>query len=241
MNNLQTFNFNGLPLRTQLVDGEPWLLAKDVADSLGYQNGSRDINRHVDPEDKISLDVFDGNQRREMTFINESGMFSLALSSKLPAAKKFKRWVTQEVLPTIRRTGGYEGPVNNTKLLLQASLEHEEKLEELSEDVGMLKETMRIDGAQEFQIKSVGNKKVIQCLGGYDSPAYKELAKKVYARFWRDFKKYFMIPRYGDLPKSKFNEALEFIDEWAPETEMRLTIKSTNNQTHLQLVNEKGD
>lgn len=241
MTRLQIFDFENKEVRMQVINDEPWFIGKDVAEILGYERADNAIRNHVDEEDKLMHQISASDQIRNMVIINESGLYSLIFKSKLHKAKNFKRWVTSEVLPTIRKTGSYKGAVNNTKLLLQASLEHEEKLEELSEDVGMLKETMRIDGAQEFQIKSVGNKKVIHCLGGYDSPAYKELAKKVYARFWRDFKKYFMIPRYGDLPKSKFNEALEFIDEWAPETEMRLTIKSTNNQTHLQLVNEKGD
>ena len=94
-------------VRTVCIDGEPWLVGKDVADILEYRNGSRDINRHVDADDRRKIMIYDGNQRRETIVINESGLYSLVLSSKLPAAKKFKRWVTAEVLPTIRKTGGY--------------------------------------------------------------------------------------------------------------------------------------
>lgn len=94
-------------IRTVEVDGEPWLVGLDVANALGYQNGSRDINRHVDAEDRKSVSVYDGSQNRTMTVINESGLYSLVLSSKLPTAKKFKRWVTNEVLPSIRKNGGY--------------------------------------------------------------------------------------------------------------------------------------
>lgn len=88
-------------------DGVPWFVGKDVADNLGYQNGSRDINRHVEPEDRTKGMVFDGNQRKETILINESGLYSLILSSKLESAKRFKHWVTGEVLPSIRRHGAY--------------------------------------------------------------------------------------------------------------------------------------
>ena len=88
-------------------DGVPWFVGKDVVDNLGYQNGSRDINRHVAPEDRTKGMVFDGNQRKETILINESGLYSLILSSKLESAKRFKHWVTSEVLPSIRRHGAY--------------------------------------------------------------------------------------------------------------------------------------
>ena len=105
-------------VRSLMVDGEPYFVGKDVADILGYRNGSRDVNRHVDAEDRQKNMVFDGNQDKETIIINESGLYSLILSSKLPNAKKFKHWVTSEVLPTIRKTGGY---VNNDNLFIDTS------------------------------------------------------------------------------------------------------------------------
>lgn len=110
MNNIKVFENNEFgTVRTVEVDREPFFVGKDVADILGYQNGSRDINRHVDEEDRHKIMLFDGNQDKETIVINESGLYSLVLSSKLPTAKKFKRWVTSEVLPAIRKTGGYIG------------------------------------------------------------------------------------------------------------------------------------
>lgn len=94
-------------VRTLEINGEPYFVGKDVTDILGYQNGSRDINRHVDEDDREKVMIFDGNQDKESIIINESGLYSLILSSKLPNAKKFKRWVTSDVLPAIRKTGGY--------------------------------------------------------------------------------------------------------------------------------------
>lgn len=103
---LQTFSNSEFgDVRVIMQDDEPWFVGKDVADSLDYQNGSRDINRHVAPEDRTKEMVFDGNQRKETILINESGLYSVILSSKLPSAKKFKHWVTSEVLPSIRKHG----------------------------------------------------------------------------------------------------------------------------------------
>ena len=108
MNDLKIFeNPEFGEIRAVDIGGEPWLVGYDVAKTLGYQNGSRDINRHVDEEDRRSITIDDGSQGRNMTIINESGLYSLVLSSKLPTAKKFKRWITSEVIPSIRRTGGY--------------------------------------------------------------------------------------------------------------------------------------
>lgn len=106
MNDLQVFNFEGADVRTVTIEDEPYFVGKDVTEILGYQNGSRDINRHVDKEDRQNYQngTF-GN--RGVTVINESGLYSLILGSKLPSAKKFKRWVTSEVLPTIRKRGAY--------------------------------------------------------------------------------------------------------------------------------------
>ena len=108
MNNLTVFkNQDFGEVRTVAINDEPYFVGKDVAEILGYQNGSRDINRHVDTEDRQKIMVFDGNQDKETIVINESGLYSLILSSKLPRAKQFKHWVTSDVLPAIRKHGAY--------------------------------------------------------------------------------------------------------------------------------------
>jgi len=94
-------------VRTTTIGGQPYFVGKDVTDILGYQNGSRDINRHVDEEDRQKAMFFDGTQDKETIIINESGLYSLILSSKMPNAKRFKRWVTNDVLPAIRKHGIY--------------------------------------------------------------------------------------------------------------------------------------
>jgi len=108
MNQLQVFQNNEFgQIRTLTIDNEPWFVGKDVADALGYSNTRDALSKHVDDEDKSDVAIHDGSQNRNMTIINESGLYSLIMSSKLPSAKKFKRWVTSEVLPSIRKTGSY--------------------------------------------------------------------------------------------------------------------------------------
>ena len=115
-------------VRTVELDGEPWLVGKDVAQALGYSNPRDALDRHVDDEDKATVGIHDGSQTRNMTIINESGLYSLVLSSKLPGAKKFRRWVTAEVLPAIRRTGGYRMPKDYPSALRALADAEEEKL-----------------------------------------------------------------------------------------------------------------
>ena len=104
-------------VRTVVIGDEPWFVGKDVATALGYENPQKALRDHVDNEDKkmgernVTPSIKDSLGREQYpVFINESGLYSLVLSSKLPTAKKFKRWVTSEVLPAIRKTGGYSVP-----------------------------------------------------------------------------------------------------------------------------------
>lgn len=107
MNNLQLFDFEGNKVRTLKINDEPYLVGNDVAKILGYSNYRNAVVEHVDDEDKLRTQIRYAGQNREVTVINESGLYSLILSSKMPNAKKFKRWVTSEVLPTIRKHGAY--------------------------------------------------------------------------------------------------------------------------------------
>lgn len=137
MNTPQIFNFEQNEVRTILVNDEPYFVGKDVAEVLGYSNTQKAILNHVDEEDKgvTKWDTLGGKQN--MTIINESGLYSLILKSKLPSARKFKRWVTSEVLPSIRKNGAYltdqkayeitHNPNSLADLLLQASEQLKQK------------------------------------------------------------------------------------------------------------------
>ncbi len=107
MNELKNFTFEDQQIRVLTIEGEPWFVGKDVAEVLGYSNSRKAIADHVDSEDKGVTKCYTLGGTQKLTVINESGLYSLILGSKLPTAKKFKHWVTSEVLPTIRKHGAY--------------------------------------------------------------------------------------------------------------------------------------
>lgn len=129
MNTPQIFNFEQNKVRTILVNDEPYFVGKDVAEILGYERADNAIRNHVDDEDKLTHQISASGQNRNMTIINESGLYSLILKSKLPSAKKFKRWVTSEVLPTIRKHGMYatDDLLNNPDLLIEVATKLKEE------------------------------------------------------------------------------------------------------------------
>ena len=133
MSNIQIFeNPEFGKVRTVEVNGEPWMVGKDIAEALGYSNPQKAIRDHVDPEDRGVNESFTVNGTMG-TIINESGLYSLVLSSKLPGAKKFKRWVTCEVLPSIRKNGGYikdQENLSDTELIARALLASQKIIEE---------------------------------------------------------------------------------------------------------------
>ena len=211
-------------IRTVTMDGAPWFVGKDVADILGYQNGSRDINRHVDEEDRHKIMLFDGNQDKETIIINESGLYSLILSSKLATAKRFKHWVTSEVLPQIRRTGSYQKrltPEEMMRIQLGMVDDHENRIEHLEK-------TMTIDYGQQQELKKVVNKRVIEILGGKKAPAYKELSKKVFAECNHDIQDYFAVNSRNNIPSLRFENALEYVEGWNPSNNTILDVRSCN-------------
>ncbi|MFJ7663705.1 Rha family transcriptional regulator [Lysinibacillus sp. NPDC097162] len=127
-------------------------------------------------------------------------------------------------------------PGDPVELALQTSLKNYQEIKSIKGDVEYLKDHMRIDGSQEFALNSQGKAKVFEVLGGYDSYAYNAVGRKVFAELWRDFKRHFKLPRYSELPKTKFNDAVYFISKWRPSTSLEIEIESYNKQTQLKLV-----
>ena len=193
MNELKIFKNNDFgEIRTVTINGEPHFVGKDIAEILEYQNGSRDINRHVDPEDRIKTMVFDGNQDKETILINESGLYSLILSSKMPKAKKFKRWVTSEVLPEIRKTGSYTKAPKSFKEALFLAYKQQEQIEELKRTkawIGNKREAQAMNTASQ---KSKEVKKLQVALDLEMSFATVKKVEKMTGRKynWRNLKKY---------------------------------------------------
>lgn len=231
MNELQIFNSEEFgDIRTITIDNEPWFVGIDVAKSLGYANPKNAVPKHVSEEDKLNTQIEYAGQRREVTIINESGLYSLIFGSKLESAKRFKRWVTSEVLPTIRKTGSYRKPlttVEQIQVIATGFLDHEERL-------NRLENTMTIDYAQQESIRDLVSSVVIAHLGGKESNAYKEIGKKVFAECNRDIKTYFAVNARNNIPKLRFKESMEYVRNWHPCTNTVMCIRDCNAQMCIE-------
>ena len=225
MNQLEIFkNREFGEIRTVTVDGEPWFVAKDIAEILQYTNTQKAIRDHVDEEDKLTERIVLSGQNREVICINESGLYSLILSSKMPGAKRFKRWVTSEVLPQIRRTGTYQKPLTPQEMMrVQLGMidGHEERITHLEN-------TMTIDYEQQQELKKTVNKRVSEVLGGKKAPAYKEMSKKVFSECNHDIQDYFRVNSRNNIPTKRYQEAVEYVEGWNPSNNTILEIRSCN-------------
>ncbi|VHG91719.1 antirepressor - phage associated [Streptococcus pyogenes] len=237
----EIFNFNGQKVRTLTINNEPYFVGKDVADVLGYQNPQKAIRDHVDFDDKLTEQIVQSGQNREMIIINESGLYSLILSSKLQQAKEFKRWVTSEVLPQIRKQGAYV-PENLSDEAFIALFQGQKKLkqqqQELAQDVDYLKNEQPIHPSFAQALLKKRKSRVVMWLCGIDSPAYgdKVFAQSVFREAEMDFKAHFNVSRYDMLPKKFEDAALSYWMTWEPSTNTKMKIADLNRSSQLYLV-----
>ena len=215
-------------IRTVMRDGEVWFVGKDVAEILGYVDPNKAIAMHVDEEDKLNDKMASSLGQRGGWLINESGLYGLILSSKLPSARKFKHWVTSEVLPAIRKTGSYD--MDEYSPEMKAILMHDKKLVKIDNRVTDLENHMTIDYGQQTVLGDEVNKAVLDALGGKYSNAYNEIGKKVFAECNRDLKHYFHINARNNVPKRRFEEAVQYIQRWRPCTNTQIQIRDCNAQ-----------
>lgn len=232
MNELQIFNSEEFgDIRTITIDNEPWFVGKDVAEALGYKKPENAIANHISDEDKTStlIQGSGSNYKSKATIINESGLYALIFGSKLESAKRFKHWVTAEVLPAIRKTGSYQKPMTvaeQIQLLAQGNQDHEERIEKLES-------TMTIDYGQQKYLGDLVSRVVIEVLGGKKSNAYDEIGKKVFAECNRDVKTYFDVNARNNIPKLRYQEAVEYIKEWTPCANTKIMIRDCNAQIRM--------
>lgn len=231
-------------IRTLEIDGQPWFVGRDVAEVLGYSNTSKALKDHVDDEDKGVTKRYTLGGKQNLTIINESGLYSLILSSKLPQAKAFKRWVTNDVLPAIRNHGSYVVPSNMSLTtedafiqLFQTQKEIKQEQQAMKNDLVYLKDEQPVNPNINHDLTKERNKTIVRCLGGYDAPAYQDdkLRRKVFSQAMREFKDLFKVPRYDLLKKKDVERAYEYWRKWQPSTNLRIEIENANNQTTLEL------
>ena len=200
---------------------------------MGYGEGkslNNAIANHVDEEDKGVTELMTPGGKQSMTVINESGLYALIFGSKLESAKRFKHWVTSEVLPAIRKTGSYQKRLTPQEMLrIQLGMidNHEDRITDLEQN-------MTIDYGQQMVLGDTVSKVVIDALGGKESNAYKEISKKVFAECNRDLKHYFNVNARNNVPKKKFGEAVQYVKNWQPCTNTRIMIQECNAQLSME-------
>lgn len=187
-------------VRTVVIDGDPWFVGKDVAECLGYTNPSKALADHVDDDDKLNNKTLSSLGQRGGWLINESGMYALIFGSKLEKAREFKRWVTSEVLPTLRKTGHYEVAADQSvnQLLaefgdfkvtyVQQMVEFKDALEKQTKAFDKSISNMTLSTTQQNKVHRAVKDRVGSLLGGAHSDLYKEKSRMYFANLWNDLK-----------------------------------------------------
>ena len=235
MSNIQIFNNPEFgEIRTVEQNGEPWFVGKDVAQALGYADPRSAISKKVDGLDRGVAKMATPSGEQEMTIINESGLYSLCFSSKLEGAVKFKRWVTSEVLPQIRKTGSYMLPKMTKEM--QAIFLLDNRTAQLDQRVTALENNAVIDYGQQQTLKNAVNHRVVtEVLGGKDSPAYEDTHVRgmVYCELNKDLQNWFRVSARNNIPRKRFDEAIEYVNRWKPSTNTAMMIQNVNGQTKM--------
>lgn len=234
MANIQIFNNPEFgDIRTVDQNGEPWFVGKDVAAALGYSNPQKAIRDHVDEQDRGVNEMDTPGGKQPIATINESGVYSLIFGSKLEGAVRFKRWVTSEVLPALRKTGSYMMPKLSKEM--QALFMLDNRTQRQEERLTALENTMTVDYNQQRVLRKSISRSVISALGGEDAPAYidNHVRSKVYSECNHDVQDWFRVNSVGNIPRKRFDEDVEYIQRWKPSTNTVMLIQQTNGQTSL--------
>lgn len=236
MQELQIFNFEELPVRTIEIENEPYFLGKDVAEILGYARTDNAIRNHVDNEDKLMHQLSASGQNRNMVIINESGLYSLIFDAAKQSkneniretARKFKRWVTSEVLPTLRKTGTYQvpsNPMDALKLMFEATEQTKTEVEKVKADVTDLKDNQRLDAGEYGFITKAINQRVSHIKQQYALSNNREVNKELFKDINSQVKKMTGISTRTQLKQKHFNDVLDMVNNWYPQPSTMYLIR----------------
>lgn len=229
MNEVTMFNFESHEVRTVLIDNEPWFVGKDVADTLGYSAARNALKNHVADEDKLTHRISASGQSREMVMINESGVYSLIFGSKLDSAKRFKKWVTSEVLPSIRKTGSYSvqpmDDFDKIALIAQGTTKLKEQVHGIETKVDTYIENQVITATDSNAIARAVSKRVHQygALHHIDrderGPLFKDLNRQI--------KEVTGAGNRSRIKSKDYDMVIDFIENWEPTTATKMLMDQT--------------
>lgn len=242
MNEIQIFNNPDFgEIRTLTIDSEPWFVGVDIAKALGYKKPTGAVTTNVGEGDSLREGISDANGHKQTAIvINESGLYALIFGSKLDSAKKFKKWVTSEVLPSIRKNGAYQLPQSTDgkiALLAQGHTELKAEIDSIREDLETLKMDLPILPIEADKITEAVRKKGVLILGGKQSNSYNDrcLRQKLYNSLYANLKYNFGVRSYKSIKRSQCDKAIEVIRRYEPPFLLAQQIESVNAQHNLDL------
>lgn len=241
-NNIQVFNFEESDIRTVVIENEAWFVGKDVAKTLGYARPQKAMQDHVDEDDKkdeivqFSQTSQDGTTEKpqNLTLINESGVYSLIFGSKLSSAKKFKKWVTSEVLPAIRQTGSYQMPMSDFEkiaLIAKGTKSLNDKVVKIESTVKTYIEERPLSATDYGAVGKAVNSKV------HSYASIRKIPKSVRGPLFKDLnsqiKQLTGAGNRSRIMSRDYDRVIEFIDMWEPSTVTKSEVQ--------ELIEEMGE
>ena len=239
MENLQIFNSEEFgEIRTVMKDGEPLFCLSDVCRVLEIKNVS-DCKSRLLSKGVVITDTLTNGGNQKMTFINEANLYKVIFQSRKPSAERFTDWVTEDVLPQIRKTGSYSKPMSTAeqiKLLAQGNTELNERVDRVEEDVSSLKNDTPLYGCEIEEVSKHIKRKAVEVLGGYRSEAYNDhsIRGKVFSDIYNQIKReYGCVSSYKSIKRKYIDEVHGFIDRYTPPTALGENIRDCNSQIRM--------
>lgn len=231
MNDLQIFNNEEFgEIRTVVVNDEPMFCLIDICKALEIKNAT-DVAKRLDEDERTRLNL---GRQGETNFITESGLYAVILRSDKPNAKKFRKWVTSEVLPSIRKTGSYSKPLTTSeqiRLLAQGNTELTERVDKVEDKITSIEEETPLYGCEIEEVQKHVRKKGIEVLGGKDSNAYKDggIRGSVYSDIYKQLKREFgCVATYKSIKRKYLADVHEFIDTYLLPIALAEVVHDTN-------------
>lgn len=232
MNGITTFeNLEFGAIRTQIINNEPHFCLPDVCRALEIKNISQ-LKTRLNKDGVIISEVIDSVGRKQnANFVNELNLYKVIFQSRKESAERFTDWVAGEVLPSIRKTGSYQkqlSPQEMMRIQLGMIDDHEDRIKNLESN-------MVIDYGQQQTLRQHVNKAVLNALGGKDTEAYAYISKVVFAECNRDLQDRFKVNSRNNIPRKRYEEAIDYVDNWKPKTNTKLRIDEYNRQQRFEV------
>lgn len=234
MSELKVFNFHDNNVRTIDFNGAVWFVLKDVCNVLGLSN-ARMVHDRLSEDVSSTYPLQTAGGRQNFIIINEDGLYDVVLESRKPEAREFRKWVTRDVIPSIRKTGSYSVTGYTPSQQLQAIFMLDGRQQEIESRMERLENNTTIDYGQQLALKKAGNAAMMTLIGGKESPAYhnRSLRSKAYAAFWSNYKDYLNVNSINNTLVKDYDRGLEYVHRLTLPGELVREIEASNMQITL--------